>query len=114
MKGKLLALMLLAGGTMFAGSRVFFGVGIGVAAPPPVAYYAPPPVAYYAPPPPPVAAYIPPYPGPGYSWVTGYWYPVGPRWVWRAGFWTRPPYGRGTWIAPRYTGRQFFGGYWRR
>lgn len=106
MKGKLLALVFLAGSTMFAGPRVFVGVGIGYAAPPPV--YA------YGPPPPPVAAYVPQCPGPGYSWVGGYWYPVGPRWSWRAGYWARPPYARGYWVAPRYHGSHYYGGYWRR
>ena len=78
MKGKLLILLLLAGGALFAGPRVFIGFGVG---------YPPPPVAVYAPPPPPVVAYVPASPGYGYTWVRGYWYPVGPRWVWRPGYW---------------------------
>jgi hypothetical protein len=45
MKTKLLALVLLAGGTMFGQSR--FSVGIGV---------------------------VPPCPGPGYVWVDGGWH----------------------------------------
>jgi len=90
MKTKLLALVLLAGSAAVAGPRVFFGVGIGA----PV--YAPAPVA-------PIAAYVPPAPGPGYSWVAGYWYPVGARRVWHAGYW-----------APRpYVGR-YYAGRWRR
>jgi hypothetical protein len=40
MKTKVLALLLLAGSCVFAGPRVFFGVGIGV---PAYGYYAPPP-----------------------------------------------------------------------
>jgi hypothetical protein len=105
MKVKLLALLLLAGSTMFAGSRVFVGFGFG--------YVAPPPVAVYAPPPAPVVAYAPPAPGPGYSWIGGYWYPSGPRYAWRPGYWVRPAY-RGYWVAPRYYGNRYYGGYWRR
>jgi len=71
MKTKLLALLLLAGScSLFAGPRVFVGVGFGggyVVAPPP-----PPVVTYYAP---------PPAPGPGYSWVAGYYYPYAGRYL---------------------------------
>jgi len=102
MKSKLLALVFLAGSTMFAGPRVFVGVGFG-----------PAPVPYYAPPPAPVVAYVPPSPGYGYTWVSGYWYPVGPRWVWRGGYWARPPYARAYWVAPRYRGNRYYGGFWR-
>jgi hypothetical protein len=106
MKGKLLALVLMAGSVAaFAGPRVAIGVGFG---------YAPAPVAYYAPPPAPVAGYVPAMPGPGYSWVAGYWYPAGPRWAWHAGYWVRPPYARAYWVAPRYHSGRYFGGYWRR
>ena len=55
MKTKLLATLLLAGSSLFAAPRVGFGIGIGV------------PVA------PPVAAYVPPCPGPGYEWNAGRW-----------------------------------------
>ena len=96
MKTKLLALVLLAGSTMFAGPRFFVGVNIG------------------APPPPPAVAYVPAAPGPGYSWVGGYWYPVGPRYVWHAGYWARPPYAHAYWVAPRYYSHRYYGGYWRR
>jgi len=105
MKTKLMLMVLLAGSTMFAGPRVFVGVGFG---------YAPAPVAVYAPPPAPVAAYVPVAPGPGYSWVGGYWHPAGARWAWHAGYWARPPYARAYWVAPHYYGRRFYGGYWRR
>ncbi len=105
MKSKLLVLALLAGSTLMAAPRVFVGVGFG---------YAAPPVAVYAPPPVPVAAYVPPAPGYGYSWVGGYWYPVGPRWHWRAGYWARPPYARAYWVAPRYYRGYYYRGYWRR
>ena len=91
MKKKLLALALLTGSSLFAGPRFAFGFSFG----------AP---AYYPPPPPPVVAAVPPYPGPGYYWVNGYWFWNGPRRVWRPGYW-----------APRaYYGRPFVRGYGRR
>ena len=105
MKTKLLILLLLAGSSVFAGSRVFFGIGVGGG------YY---PGYYAAPPPPPVVAYAPPYARPGYSWVAGYYYPVGPRWVWRPGYWARRPYAGAYWVGPRYYGHHYYGGYWRR
>src|SRR5258708_3459165 len=98
MKSKLLALVLLAAGSMFAGTRVVVGFG----------------AFGYGPPPPPIAAYAAPYPGPGYSWVGGYWYPSGPRYAWRSGYWARPPYARAYWVAPRYYGHRYYRGYWRR
>jgi hypothetical protein len=107
MKLKLFSLLLLAGSTMFAGVFVRVGVGYGYR-------YAPAPVVAYAPPPAPVVAYAPPAPGPGYAWVGGYYAPVGPRWVWRGGYWARPPYARSYWVAPRYYGHRYYGGYWRR
>jgi len=108
MKLRLLALVLMAGSSMFGATRFFFGVGVG-------GYYpAPAPVAVYAPPPAPVYGYVPPAPGYGYSWVPGSWYPSGPRWAWRGGYWARPPYARAGWVAPRYYGGRFYSGYWRR
>jgi hypothetical protein len=103
MKTKLLATLLLAGSSLFAGPRVFFGVGVG-------GYYAPPP------PPPPVVAYAAPVPAPypGYSWIPGYYYPVSGRYYWHAGYWARPPYRGGYWVAPRYYGHRYYPGYWRR
>ena len=95
MKLRLFGLLVLAGSTMFAGPRVFVGVGIGA-------------------PPPPVVAYAPPMPGPGYTWIAGYYAPVGPRWVWHAGYWARPPYAHAYWVAPRYFGGRYYGGHWRR
>jgi hypothetical protein len=50
-------------------------------------------VAYYPAPPP--YAYRPPCPGPGYNWVSGYWYRSGPRNVWRNGYWAAPRVSRG-------------------
>jgi hypothetical protein len=72
-------------------------------------------VAIYAPPPPPVGyGYVPVAPGPGYTWIGGYYYPVGARYAWRPGYWARPPYARSYWVAPRYRGGRYYGGYWRR
>jgi hypothetical protein len=105
MKTKLLALLLVAGSSLFAAGHFSIGVGIGVA--PAYGYYAPPP-------PPPVVSYAVPAPGPGYTWVGGYWYPDGPRYAWRAGYWARPPYARAYWIAPRYYDHRYYAGYWRR
>jgi hypothetical protein len=107
MKSKLLALVFLAGTAvpMFAWPRVAVGVGFG---------YAPAPVAMYAPPAAPVVAYAPPMPGPGYTWVGGYYYPYGGRYAWHAGYWARPPYARSYWVAPRYWGGHYYGGYWHR
>ncbi len=73
MKSKLLVLGLLAGSSMFAGTRVFVGIG----------GYAPPP---------PVVAYATPCPGPGYTWTAGFWDYSGPSRVWRAGYWAAPRY----------------------
>jgi len=56
---------------------------------PPYGYYAPAP-AYVAP------AYVPPpMPGPGYTWVAGYW---GSGHVWRRGYWAAP---RAAFFGPR-------------
>ena len=103
MKTKLLALIFLAAASALAGPRFFVGFG-----------YAPAPVTVYAPPPAPLVAYAPPCPGPGYTYVRGYYYPVGPRWVWRGGYWARPPYARSYWVGPRYHHGRYWGGYWRR
>jgi hypothetical protein len=109
MKTRLLALLLFAGSSMYAASRFYFGVGFGGYAP------VPRPVMVYAPPPAPVVAYMPPAPGPGYAWIPGYWHPEGRRrYVWRHGYWVRPPYVRARWVAPRYYGRYYYPGYWRR
>ncbi|HLW76371.1 MAG TPA: hypothetical protein VKS01_05285 [Bryobacteraceae bacterium] len=113
MKTKLaIILLLLASATvMSAGPRVFVGFGVGVGHPY-YGYHAYPYGGFYAPP---VAynSYLA-YPGPGYSWVGGYWYPYGARYAWRAGAWVRPPYARAVWVGPRYYGGRFYRGYWRR
>jgi hypothetical protein len=60
MKTKLLALIALAGGSLFAQSR--FSVGVAIGSGPGPAYYRPAPVVVAAP------AYRP-----GFIWVAGYW-----------------------------------------
>jgi hypothetical protein len=89
---KLLVLMLLVGG--FAFSQVSIGIRIG------------------APPPPRVVRVLPPSPGPEFTWVEGYWYPVGKHYSWHAGYWTRPLYPGARWVAPRHDGERYFNGYW--
>jgi len=95
MKTKLLAMMLVAGGSMFAQTR--FSVGVNFGGP----RYVPAPVA--------VAAYRPPAPGPGYIWIDGYTDDYG-NWV--DGYWALPPYAGAYWVAPRYYGGRFVAGYW--
>jgi hypothetical protein len=53
MKGKLLAGLILAGSSLFAGPRIAVGIGIGAPAP--------------------AVAYVPPCPGPDYVFLNGYW-----------------------------------------
>ncbi len=65
-----------------------------------------------APPPPRVVRVLPPEPSPDYVWVQGYWYPVGRRYVWHGGYWTRPPYEGARWVMPRYEGHRYYEGYW--
>jgi hypothetical protein len=93
MKNKLLVLTLLAAGSMFAGISV--GINIG------------------APPPPRVIAVQPVSPGPGYTFVSGYWYPVSGHYRWHEGYWSRPPYEGALWIGPHHDGRQYYAGYWQ-
>jgi hypothetical protein len=105
MKKTMLALVLLFGcGTLFAQTRFSVGIGIGG--------YGP---VYGRVPPPPPAYVQPPCPGAGYDWVAGYWYPQGPRFYWRSGYWRAPAYfgyrggpgyGRGYgWSGGYYGGR---------
>ena len=83
MKTKLLAMMLLAGGSMFAQTR--FSVGMGFNQAPPV-----------------YASNIPPCPGPGYSWVDGYWSQDYGQPVWIAGYWNAPVFGTGFGFEPGF------------
>lgn len=101
MKTKLIALMLLAGGSLMAETHFSIGIGVGP--------------GYY---PPPVVAVRPPCPGPGYTWVGGY---RGPRGAWIAGYWAAPVYGGSYWAQPNgyYRGdygyrRDYDGDRWRR
>jgi len=89
----LLALMLVAVGSAVS-AQVSFGIRIG-----------PPPA-------PRVIRVQPPRPGSDFAWVDGYWYPVGQKYTWHAGYWTRPPYIGASWVAPHHDGEQFFQGYW--
>ena len=66
MKKAIATMMILAGG-LFAAPAVRVGIGIGVPAP--------------------VAVVRPACPGPGYTWVDGYYAPNG---VWVAGYWAPP------------------------
>jgi hypothetical protein len=91
MKTKLAALLLMAGGAVLAEPRVAIGIQIG----------GPAPVV--------VNGYRPPYPGPGYVWVEGYYDPYGD---WIDGYWSLPPYTGAYWVAPRYTSGRYFTGYW--
>jgi hypothetical protein len=90
MKTKLLAMVLLAGGSMFAQNRFSIGIGIGGYAP---GYYP----RYSS-----VQTVVPPCPGPDYTWVDGYWSPYGGRNAWVSGYWARPAYAGGYYVAPRY------------
>ena len=82
MKNKLLPLMLLAGGSLFASTHFSVGVGIGIPE-----YYAPPAAV----------AVQPPCPGPGYTWVDGYYQPNG---AWIAGYWAPPVR---AYVTPHFT-----------
>ena len=92
MKTKLIVLMMLAAGAVFA--QISIGIRIG------------------APPPPRVIRVQPPSPGAGYSWIAGYWYPVGSHYKWHDGYWTRPAYAGARWIEPHHDGQRYFEGYW--
>ena len=92
MKTKLLALVLLASGTIFAG--ITLGIHIGA-------------------PPAPRVVVQPASPGEGYMWVGGYWYPVEGKYQWHDGYYSRPPYEGAVWVSPRHDGEQYYSGYWQ-
>jgi hypothetical protein len=96
MKSKLLALALLAGGSMFAETRFSIGIHIGGNSP---GYYAPAPQRY-------VAA-RPPCPGPDYFWTDGYWDQGHGRRIWVNGYWNRQPNFRSHQSAPDYGRRSY-------
>jgi hypothetical protein len=92
MKTKLLTVVLLAAGSVFG--QVAVGINIG------------------PPPPPRVLRVRPVAPGPDFVWLDGYWYPVGGRYRWHEGYWTRPPYAGALWVGPRHEGGRFFEVHW--
>jgi hypothetical protein len=89
----LIVVMLLASASVF-GADISIGISIG------------------APPPPVVVGVLPPRPAPEFIWVAGYWYPMGKRYKWHEGYWTRLPYAGAEWVPPHYDGERFFAGYW--
>jgi len=91
MKNKILAIAMIAAGSLFA--QVSLGIRIG-------------------PPPPPRVVVRPAAPGAGFVWVDGYWYPVSGHYRWHNGYWTRPPYEGAVWVGPRHDGERFFDGHW--
>jgi WXXGXW repeat (2 copies) len=93
-RSALLAVMLFAGMSALSAAQLSIGVRIG------------------EPPPPRVVRVVPQRPGAEFVWVDGYWYPVGRRYMWHAGYWTRPPYEGARWVGPHHDGAQFFAGYW--
>ena len=72
---KAIAVMMLLTGGLFAAPRVTVGFGFGAPAP--------------------IAVVRPACPGPGYTWVDGYYAPNG---IWVAGYWAPPVVVR---VAPR-------------
>jgi hypothetical protein len=64
------------------------------------------------PPPPRVLRVRPVSPGPDFVWLDGYHYVVNGRYVWHAGYWTRPPYAGAVWVGPRHDGVRYYDGYW--
>jgi WXXGXW repeat (2 copies) len=94
---RILALAVIAGGAMFAQTRFSVGIGVG-------GYnrgYYPPPV---------YDQYVPECPGPGYTWIEGYWSPQGGRNGWISGYWRRP-YVSGYRMAPRYVEPRYYNSY---
>ena len=92
MKTKLLVLTFLAAGAAFAQ----LSVGVRIGAPPPAR----------------VMRAQPRSPGAGYTWIGGYWYPVGNHYKWHDGYWTRPAYSGARWVDPHHDGERFHDGYW--
>jgi hypothetical protein len=86
------------GTPLTAGSVLEAQVGIGIRIGPPPA--------------PRVLRVQPPSPGADFQWIGGYWYPVGNRYTWHNGYWSRPVYAGAQWIAPRHDGERFYAGYW--
>jgi len=91
-KTKVIVLMLLAVGAVSA--QLSVGIRIG------------------PPPRPRVVRIQPRSPGAEYVWIGGYYYPVGNRYKWHDGYWTRPAFSGARWVEPHYDGQRFFDGYW--
>lgn len=93
--------------SVFLASLALSACGAGV-------YYG-----YNGPPPPPprfgVAGVAP---GPGFVWIDGFYDLRGSTWVWRPGYWARPPHRGMVWVRPNWEhhghGYRFHRGYWRR
>jgi hypothetical protein len=88
---KLLAVLILAAGTMFAQ----FSVGIHI---------GPMPRAR--------VEHQSRRPNVRSIWIAGHWDVVNHRYVWHPGYWTEPPYEGARWIAPSHDGQMFHDGYW--
>ncbi|MGO9097259.1 MAG: hypothetical protein ACLQGV_18815 [Bryobacteraceae bacterium] len=78
----------------------------------------PPVYAYRVPPPPPPILGVVGYaPGPGYVWIDGFYDLRGSAWVWRPGYWVRPPHPHAVWVRaywePHGHSYRFHRGYWR-
>ena len=84
MKSKVIVLMLLAVGAVSAQ----FSVGIRIGPPPR----------------PRVVRMQPRSPGADYVWINGYYYPVGSRYQWHQGYWTRPAFVGARWVEPHHDG----------
>jgi len=93
MKTKILAMMLLAGGSMFAQTRFSIGISFGGHG---AGFYQPPPSYAYN---------IPACPGPDYAWTDGYWSQDYGRNIWVAGHWTRRSFNRSYQVEPRVESR---------
>ena len=78
---------------MFAQTRLSVGIGFGGHG---AGFYQPPP-SY--------ASNIPPCPGPGYTWVDGYWSEDYGRNTWVAGYWNRQPFTSAYQVAPSFDNR---------
>jgi hypothetical protein len=86
--------LLLVAPSAYAQSNWSFGFSIGTPPPAPREYR------------------VPPRPAPDYQWIEGYWYAQGNRWLWRDGYWMRPPYQDAYWVQPYWDRGRFYEGYW--
>jgi hypothetical protein len=96
--GSVLALATLTIAASPVRAQVSFGLSIG---------RTPPPLRYER---------RSPTPGPGYSWVDGYWGIHSGRYVWVPGRWQQPPYAGAYWSHPHYDhyqdGWHYHEGHW--